>query len=58
MIAFDPVQAPPPGVETVELDELFARADVVSLHCPLTPETRDLVDAGAARGDEAAARCS
>jgi len=29
----------------VELDELFATADVVSLHCPLTPETRGLVDA-------------
>jgi len=27
------------------LDELFATADVVSLHCPLTPETRNLVDA-------------
>jgi len=29
----------------VDVDELFARADVVSLHCPLTPETRGLVDA-------------
>jgi glyoxylate reductase len=31
--------------ERVELDTLFARADVVSLHCPLTPATRRLVDA-------------
>ncbi len=28
-----------------EPDALFATADVVSLHCPLTPETRGLVDA-------------
>lgn len=35
----------PPGVELVSLEELFTRADVVSLHCPLTPDTRNLVDA-------------
>jgi glyoxylate reductase len=29
----------------VDVDELFATADVVSLHCPLTPETRGLVNA-------------
>jgi glyoxylate reductase len=28
-----------------QLDELLAAADVVSLHCPLTPETRHLIDA-------------
>ncbi len=27
------------------IDELFARVDVLSLHCPLTPETRKLVNA-------------
>lgn len=30
--------------ERVENDELFERADVVSLHCPLTDETVELVD--------------
>jgi glyoxylate reductase len=33
------------GVTHVDLDELFARSDIVTLHCPLTPETRALVDA-------------
>lgn len=28
----------------VALDELFATSDIVTLHCPLTPETRHLVD--------------
>ena len=38
----------------VELGELLERAHVVSLHCPLTPETRHLIDAEALarmRGD-------
>jgi len=34
----------PDFVEVVELDELFLASDVVSLHCPLTPETENLVD--------------
>jgi D-3-phosphoglycerate dehydrogenase len=31
----------------VELPELLARSDVVSLHCPLTPETAGLIDRAA-----------
>lgn len=30
---------------SVDLDTLFRESDVVSLHCPLTPETKHLVDA-------------
>lgn len=33
------------GGEFVDLDRLFALSDVVSLHCPLTPETKELVNA-------------
>jgi D-lactate dehydrogenase len=32
------------GVRYVPLEELLGRSDVVTLHCPLTPETRHLLD--------------
>ena len=32
-----------PGVEFTPLDEVLARADVLSLHCPLTPSTRNCI---------------
>jgi D-3-phosphoglycerate dehydrogenase len=32
-------------VVRAELDNVSAESDVVSLHCPLTPDTRNLVDA-------------
>ena len=35
------------GGEAVALEDLLARSDIVSLHCPLTPETRHLIDAEA-----------
>ncbi len=33
------------GVEYVELPQLLSQSDVVSLHCPLMPETHHLIDA-------------
>ena len=42
-----PQEAAALGAEPVgSLDEVFARADFVSLHCPATPETRHLVNPG------------
>ncbi len=35
----------PEGCEAAELNEVFAKADVLSLHCPLTPQTEKLVNA-------------
>jgi glycerate dehydrogenase len=43
VLAYEKSPATYPGVRFVELDELFRQSDVVSLHCPLTPETHHLV---------------
>ncbi len=45
VIAHSP-RAKDADVELVALDDLLARSDIVSLHVPLTPETRNLLDAG------------
>jgi D-3-phosphoglycerate dehydrogenase len=49
--AYDPFLSPERaldlGVEKVELDDLLARADVITLHTPLTDATRDILDAAA-----------
>ncbi|KIZ39289.1 hydroxyacid dehydrogenase [Rhodopseudomonas palustris] len=45
---FAPAEAFGPHARRVEtLDALLAEADVVSLHCPLTPKTQNLIDARA-----------
>jgi glycerate dehydrogenase len=38
-------KAAPPFVRFVEVEALFRESDVVSLHCPLTPQTAELVNA-------------
>jgi D-3-phosphoglycerate dehydrogenase len=49
VIAYDPFlseeRARELGVERVDLDELFRRADVITLHTPLTEKTRNIIDA-------------
>jgi D-3-phosphoglycerate dehydrogenase / 2-oxoglutarate reductase len=44
VIAHDPNIQDGGGTELVALDELFERADVVSVHVPLTRETEDAID--------------
>ncbi len=38
-------QVPRDGIRFVDLDRLLSESDVVSLHCPLTPETEGLISA-------------
>lgn len=45
ILAYDKFPADSLGLEYVELDRLFAESDIISLHCPLTEETRHLIDA-------------
>lgn len=45
VIAYDPYVDNLPGVELVELDELFKNADYISLHVPHTDETHNILDA-------------
>ncbi|TKI08079.1 2-hydroxyacid dehydrogenase [Martelella alba] len=47
LLAFDPypsAQALDLGAEYVDLPTLFAQSDVITLHCPLTPENHHLLD--------------
>jgi D-lactate dehydrogenase len=47
VLAMDPVPSEEclaMGVEYVEASSLFEASDLISLHCPLTPQTRHLID--------------
>ncbi|BAS12493.1 D-3-phosphoglycerate dehydrogenase [Arthrobacter sp. Hiyo8] len=46
----DAAEAAAIGVELVTLDELVASSDVVSLHAPSLPSTKNLIDAGRIEG--------
>ena len=47
VIAYDLFPAKDSDIEYVTLDELLERSDIISLHCPLTDETRHIIDAEA-----------
>ncbi len=50
VLAFDPVKNPAceaMGVQYVALADLYAASDIITLHCPLTPQTKHLVSAAA-----------
>ena len=46
ILAYDKFPNPDAGLDYVDLPELFAQADIISLHCPLTEETHHLINAG------------
>ena len=46
VLAYDPyAKEAAPGVQLVDLDTLYARSDVLSLHCPLTAENKHMINA-------------
>lgn len=48
VLAYDiakPAEAEDLGVEFVDLDTLYAWSDIISLHCPLTPQTYHIINA-------------
>ncbi|MEQ1711235.1 MAG: phosphoglycerate dehydrogenase [Hyphomicrobium sp.] len=51
VVAYDPFLTPERaveiGVEKVELENLLARADFITLHTPLTEKTKNIISAGA-----------
>ena len=47
VIAYDLYPAKDSGIDYVTLDELLERSDIISLHCPLTEETRHMIDTAA-----------
>ena len=47
VIAYDAYPAADSGINYVTLDELFECSDIISLHCPLTDETKHMINAAA-----------
>ncbi len=45
VLAYDKFPSPDSGLTYTTLDDLFERSDIISLHCPLTEETRHLINA-------------
>ena len=47
ILAYDKYPRELKGVEFTELDRLFAESDIISLHCPLTPESYHMISGDA-----------
>lgn len=47
VIAYDPYPAENSGIDYVSKEELFKNSDIISLHCPLTEQTRYIIDKSA-----------
>ncbi len=47
VIAYDVFPSNNSGIDYVGLDELFTRSDIISLHCPLTDDTKHMINANA-----------
>lgn len=47
VIAYDLFPVKDSGIDYVSLDELLEQSDIISLHCPLTEETRHMIDTAA-----------
>ena len=45
ILAYDKYPAAGSGLNYVDLPELFAKSDIISLHCPLTEDTHHLINA-------------
>ncbi len=45
-LAYDPYPNEECKAEYVDLDTLYAKSDIISLHCPLTRDTRRMINAG------------
>lgn len=44
VLAYDPYPALNLGISYVELEQMFAQSDVISLHCPLTDSTKRMIN--------------
>lgn len=44
VLTYDPYPTEISGVESVTLDEMYKRSDIISLHCPLTKDTKYMIN--------------